>query len=101
MATPLHGVWASAPYLHNGSVPTLYHLLTRERPAQFFRGSVAYDQDKVGFVWDHWEPGAAIFDTGLSGQSNAGHDTAEFLGDVDWRAEPDKTADLLEYLKTL
>ena len=52
--TPLDGVWARAPYLHNGSVPTLRDLLnpTAERPDTFYRGYDVYDQEKVGFVSD-------------------------------------------------
>lgn len=96
MAVPLDGIWARAPYLHNGSVPTLYHLLTGERPATFYRGNVAYDQEKVGFVWDKAEPGAALFDTSKSGLSNTGHSFG-----IDWKREPKKLRDLLEYLKTL
>ena len=49
---PLDGVWLRAPYLHNGSVPTLRDLLnpSAERPAVFFRGYDVFDQKKVGFV---------------------------------------------------
>lgn len=101
MAVPLDGIWARAPYLHNGAVPTLHALLTGDRPTTFYRGNLTYDQDKVGFTWDVAGPGSAVFDTTRSGLSNGGHDTAEFLGDVDWANEPGKTADLLEYMKTL
>jgi hypothetical protein len=101
MAVPLDGLWARAPYLHNGSVPTLSALLTGDRPATFFRGNLSYDQINVGFTWDRPGPGAALFDTTRASLSNAGHDTEEFLGDVDWANEPAKRADLIEYLKTL
>jgi len=101
MAVPLDGIWSRAPYLHNGSVPTLAALLTGDRPAQFWRGNVEYDQDAVGFVWDRQVPGAALYDTTRSGLANTGHDTPDFNGDVDWRNEPGKLADLLEYMKTL
>ena len=101
MAVPLDGIWSRAPYLHNGSVPTLHALLTGERPAQFYRGNIAYDEDKVGFVYDRPAPGAALFDTTRSGLSNTGHDTTEFNGNVDWKNQPEMLADLLEYLKTL
>jgi hypothetical protein len=102
MALPLSGIWARAPFLHNGSVPTLYALLTRDRPARFFRGNTAYDQQKVGFVWDQDLPGTtAAYDSTKAGLDNRGHDTPLFLGDVDWTHESRKTADLLEYLKTL
>src|SRR5262249_9535890 len=63
MALPLDGIWARAPYLHNGSVPTLYALITGERPAQFYRGNLTYDQKKVGWVSETAGPGAALYDT--------------------------------------
>lgn len=101
MALPLRGLWATAPYLHNGSVPTLLQLLEpKRRMAQFYRGNLAFDEREVGFVWDRWEPGAMLVDTREQGLSNAGHDTPEYLG-IDWAAQPDATADLLDYLKTL
>ena len=98
MALPLDGIWARAPYLHNGSVPTLAALLTGNRPTSFWRGNVSYDQVNVGFVTTS---GSGLFDTTRSGNSNIGHDTREFLGDVDWKHQPGKTHDLLEFLKTL
>ncbi len=102
MAPPLDGVWARAPYLQKGSVPTLRALLTNERPAQFHRGNAKYDEEAVGFVSDAAHtPGAAIYDTTKSGNSNVGHDTAAFLGDVDWKSESGKLSDLLAYMKTL
>lgn len=50
----LGGIWARAPYLHNGSVPTLRHLLLppEKRPTEFIRGAQYYDSKNVGFVWD-------------------------------------------------
>lgn len=101
---PLVGVWATAPYLHNGSVPTLYHLITGDRPDTFYRGNFTYDQDFVGFTWDKaTNPSglASLYDTNLDGYSNAGHTGPEFNGGIDWKAEPEKLWDLLEYLKTL
>ena len=48
----LHGIWAQAPYLHNGSVPTLGQLLCQStRPARFLRGNLRYDEALVGFEW--------------------------------------------------
>jgi hypothetical protein len=44
---PLAGVQATAPYLHNGSVPTVYHLLAGDRPATFYRANTTYDQKRV------------------------------------------------------
>ncbi len=101
MALPLDGIWARAPYLHNGSVPSLYALLTGDRPARFYRGNTAFDQVKVGFVSNVAVPGAAIFDTAKSGNTNVGHSSAQFLGGVNWKRDACATADLIEYMKTL
>jgi hypothetical protein len=102
MALPLDGIWARAPYLHNGSVPTLYALLTGDRPAQFYRGNIVYDQTKVGFVADQAvTPGAAPYDTTRSGHSNVGHSSPDFTGGIDWKNEPEKLHEMLEFLKTL
>ena len=79
----LHGVWTRAPYLHNGSVPTLYHVLVPDqRPLKFVRGSVTYDTKHVGWCSDIAEideyrqadPSAAVFDTTWDSASNKGHD---------------------------
>ena len=52
VALPLNGVWATAPYLHNGSVPTLYHLLIpKERPVVFAKGRLGFDSTRVGYSW--------------------------------------------------
>jgi RoxA-like, cytochrome c-like len=103
MALPLGGIWARAPYLHNGSVPTLAALLVPSlRPAQFWRGNITYDETHVGFTSDKAvTPYAAIYDTTYSGNSNVGHDTPEFLGDIDWGNNPTALHSMLEYLKTL
>jgi len=78
----LDGAWARAPYLHNGSVPTLYHLLVpNERPAKFVRGSISYDGTKVGYQWDAAkldalraaDATAVVFDTSWDSSSNGGH----------------------------
>ncbi|MGL5794078.1 MAG: c-type cytochrome [Waterburya sp.] len=96
---PLDGLWLRAPYLHNGSVPTLKDLLEQpaNRPQVFYRGYDVFDQDKVGFVSDVPEENGKQyfkFDTTLPGNSNSGH---VYGTDLDSR---DKTA-LVEYLKTL
>lgn len=99
---PLAGVWATAPYLHNGSVPTLYHLLAGDRPASFYRGNTTYDQGKVGFTWNKATSSRAVlYDTAQAGHSNGGHTGPLFDGGIDWQHQPGKLADLLEYLKTL
>ena len=94
---PLDGVWLRAPYLHNGSVPTLRALLfPEERPATFFRGYDVYDWQRVGFVADGPEAAkeGVIFDTRLRGNSNAGHNYGRELPAAEREA-------LIEYLKTL
>ncbi|MEK6259996.1 MAG: di-heme-cytochrome C peroxidase [Planctomycetota bacterium] len=80
----LEGVWSRAPYLHNGAVPTLYHLLVpAERPSKFARGSISYDQKNVGWLWKiemldelrKADPTVAVFDTSWDSASKRGHDT--------------------------
>ncbi|MBL9043327.1 MAG: hypothetical protein JNM83_17070 [Myxococcales bacterium] len=93
-ARPLNGIWASAPYLHNGSVPTLYDLLlpASQRPAQFAVGRWEYDPRKVGYVSEGKVPW--VFDTKVTGNSNRGHEYGTTLSHEDRWA-------LVEYLKTL
>ena len=71
---PLIAPWASAPFLHNNSVPTLEDLLLPpdQRPKQFFAGSREYDRQKLGFVTTQ-QAGSFPFDTTQPGNSNAGH----------------------------
>ncbi|WP_299656383.1 hypothetical protein [uncultured Jannaschia sp.] len=90
--SPLDGIWVRAPYLHNGSVPTLRALLSQpeERPDTFVRGCTSYDPNAVGFVCDE----GFTFDTSLVGNANTGHTWGTDL------ADDDKSA-LIEYLKTL
>ncbi|MES2855813.1 MAG: hypothetical protein V4692_08115, partial [Bdellovibrionota bacterium] len=96
----LDGIWARAPYLHNGSVPTLFALLTNKRPAKFYRGALSYDKTKVGFTWNKNLNGTVVYDTTLDGNSNRGHDTPEYMG-LDWANRPNELKDILEYMKTL
>jgi hypothetical protein len=94
-AAPLAGIWATAPYLHNGSVPNLYELLlpSNERTSKFYVGSREFDVKKVGFKTEQ-APGTTLFDTSLPGNSNAGHDTyGTFNEEQRWQ--------LVEYLKSL
>jgi mono/diheme cytochrome c family protein len=95
------GLWTRAPYLHNGSVPTLRSLLLPStRPAKFVRGNTQYDQHNVGFDWQTNGPETAVYDTSLDGNSNRGHDTPAFNG-IDWSQAPDELEAILEYMKTL
>ena len=94
-ARPLNGIWATAPYLHNGSVPTLYDLLNPvdQRPAVFYVGSREFDAKQVGL--DTTEvPGAFRFDTAPMGNLRSGHLFGTTLSAKD-------KEDLLEFLKTL
>ena len=93
---PLDGVWLRAPYLHNGSVPTLRALLfPEERPAVFYRGYDVYDYARVGFVAEgpEAERDGVRFDTSERGNGNQGHLYGRDLSVADREA-------LIEYLKT-
>ena len=112
-ATPLTGVWANYPYLHNGSVPTLYHLLgpVSERPKIFnVLAARSFDRERVGQVL-HLKPAQDRmsetlllrrfgddrdwFNTARPGSGNGGHDVwSRIKTDANRRA-------LIEYLKTL
>ncbi len=94
---PIDGAWARAPYLHNGSVPTLWDLLqpVEKRPKQFYKGYNVYDPANLGFVHDGPQAQAVGFllDTSVAGNSNEGHLYGTQLSDADKR-------DLMEFLKT-
>ncbi|MCZ6801864.1 MAG: di-heme-cytochrome C peroxidase [Nitrospirae bacterium] len=108
------GVWATAPYLHNGSVPNLYQLLSpgKERSVKFCLGNLEFDPKRVGFVtskppcapFDEFE-----FDTGKTGNSNSGHEFRELSygeertgsGVIGPELTPDERLAIIEYLKTL
>jgi mono/diheme cytochrome c family protein len=109
-APPLDGVWATAPYLHNGSVPTLHAVLkSSERPRIFRRPSstdfVNYDKTNVGWIVEPLATlpdvnklgpyaGKFIFDTSRYGLGNGGHT----FGD---RLSEDERMAVIEYLKSL
>ncbi|MFO1488052.1 MAG: cytochrome c [Verrucomicrobiota bacterium] len=98
LSPPLDGIWLRAPYLHNGSVPTLRDLLepVEKRPTVFYRGYDVFDPVNVGFItrgpsaerkgWKH--------DVTVRGDSNQGHNYGTGL------TEAEKSF-LVEYLKTL
>lgn len=114
-ARPLNGIWATAPYLHNGSVPTLYDLLLPKRqtndplegeyrPDEFMVGAREFDAQKVGFNSSGYD--GFLFRTSIWGNGNGGHEYA-----AGRTPQPDGTLlpaltkaqrlDLLEYLKSL
>lgn len=105
VAPPLDGVWASPPYLHNGSVPTLWHILHPEkRPTLWRRSGEQIDSETVGFEIEVvsriplTQSDIAVrrqyFDTEKFGKSNRGHLFPNELTDHEKSA-------VLEYLKTL
>jgi mono/diheme cytochrome c family protein len=107
IAPPLDGVWATAPYLHNGSVPTLAALMdSSSRPRYWRFAAEEPEYDPQGLGWHSvevshgkegamsWEERNRIYDTSLHGYSNEGHTFGDEL-------TPDERAALLEYLKTL
>jgi len=99
VAPPLDGVWATAPYLHNGSVPTIYHVLNSiERPEFWTKNpsSFAYDEEKLGwqFVAKSWKQDKYTYDTNIPGYGNEGHNFGDKL------TEKERFA-VIEYLKTI
>jgi len=95
-ARPLYGIWAAAPFLHNGSVPTLYDLLLppERRPKTFALGGRQYDPVKLGFaVETSCSQQDCLVDTTRTGDGNGGHLWGTDLSEADRMA-------LLEYLKT-
>src|SRR3546814_7432400 len=84
---PLDGIGLRAPYLHNGSVPTLRDLLkpAAARPKAFWRGDDVYDPHNVGFVSNvPAREGVEFFryDTTVPGNSNAGHRSEEHTSEL-------------------
>jgi hypothetical protein len=108
-APPLDGIWASAPYLHNGSAPTVYHVLkSTARPRIFtrsFRGEKEdYDPVRLGLkvtvLQEPADPDSPaierrkVYDTTQPGRGNGGH----LFGD---KLSEDERMAVVEYLKTL
>lgn len=106
-APPLDGIWATAPYFHNGSVPTVYGVLnSRARPERFTRSygtdAAAYDTRALGWRFRELRDGEeapeagprGVYDTRKPGRGNGGHTFGDDLSD-------DERFALIEYLKTL
>ncbi len=110
---PLGGVWATAPFLHNGSVPNLYELLSPayERSRTFMVGRREFDPVKVGFITNPQTQGGFWLDTRLTGNHNTGHEfrggfvpfdeknRAPQYGVIGPAFTPEQRYDIIEYLK--
>ncbi len=99
IAPPLDGIWLTAPYLHNGSVPDLETLLnSKERPTNWSRDfdNPVYDYDKLGWKYDTGTTsrGTTVYNTKLPGYGNYGHNYGDKLSTRERKA-------IIEYLKTL
>jgi hypothetical protein len=105
-ARPLNGIWAVAPYLHNGSVPTLDALLSPDdsaRPQTFWMGSKQFDPVKVGYSGVKIK-GATLFDTTRPGSANTGHrfkDGPRGKGVIGRALTAEERAQIIEFLKSL
>lgn len=103
-ARPLHGVWATPPFLHNGSVPSVYELLLPEerRSTRFWVGTREYDPVHLGYRTEH-VPGAFLFDTTIRGNANTGHQFRDDggVGVIGRALSDDERFAIIEYLKIL
>ena len=103
-APPLDGIWATAPFLHNGSVPSLATLLDSSKRPTYWQRRVTdgegndFDGVEVGWQYDAVAapaaPSTRVYDTTQPGYGNGGHTYGDALS-------PDDRDALLEYLKTL
>lgn len=123
-ARPLNGVWATAPFLHNSSVPTLMDLLSpvKERPALVQLGNTRFDVENIGILQDpklkmksgmtYADNGLFILDTTIPGNHNSGHEfSAAYIPGNHYDEQPkgvigpalskDERLAIIEYLKTL
>ena len=104
IAPPLDGIWITAPYLHNDSVPSLLTLLDSSRRPQYWRrastNSNDFDTQEVGWRYEEEMVGRAqgagseVYDTTRIGYLNEGHLYGDHLSEA-------QRLDLIEYLKTL
>ncbi|MEB3233629.1 MAG: cytochrome c [Leptolyngbyaceae bacterium] len=103
-ARPLNGIWATPPFLHNGSVPNLYEILVpdEKRTKTFYVGSKEFDPTVVGYETRDL-PGGTLIDTTLPGNLNNGHSFEEGKGPgiIGRELSEEERWALVEYLKTL
>ncbi len=101
-ARPLIGAWATPPYLHNGSVRTVFDLLSDARPASFKFGSREYDPVNLGYVEDE-NATATVLDPSMPGNRNSGHwwtDDAQRPGRIGPKLSGEEKYALIEFLKS-
>jgi len=103
---PLAGVWSTPPFLHNGSVPNLFELLSpvSERSKRFFVGRREFDPTKVGYVSEPAKgtDGGFWFNTTIDGNRNTGHEFtsgSSAIGVIGPALTPAERMDIIEYLK--
>ncbi|MBA4246312.1 MAG: hypothetical protein C0452_20515 [Pseudomonas sp.] len=104
-ARPLDGIWATPPFLHNGSVANLFELLSPvyERQTRFWVGNFEFDPVRVGYRSEAF-PGGFLFDTRVTGNGNGGHefrDGCRQQGVIGRALAPDERLAVIEYLKVL
>jgi len=103
-ARPLGGIWATPPFLHNGSVPSLYQMLlpADKRDKSFYVGSREFDPKNVGYSTAKFD-GGFEFRTDQPGNSNAGHEFRNTPGKgvIGPELSDDERWAIIEYLKTL
>ncbi|WP_210163261.1 di-heme-cytochrome C peroxidase [Niveispirillum irakense] len=103
-ARPLDGVWATPPYLHNGSVPNIYELLSpqAERSARFWLGNYEYDPKTLGYSTAKFKGGFEL-DTSVTGNANSGHLFSDQAGPgvIGKALTPDERLAIIEYLKAM
>jgi hypothetical protein len=104
-AIPLGGIWATPPYLHNGSVPNMYELLSpvSERSKLFWTGTYEYDPTKLGYITTQSNGNYFLFDTSITGNSNSGHEfnDGQGKGIIGPKLTHLERTELIEYLKVI
>jgi len=96
VAPPLDGIWATAPYLHNGSVPTIEALLSSTTRPDIWRKTDIYDQEKLGFTYEVLteKEDKFTYDTRIKGYGNGGHTFGDKLSELD-------RVKIIAFLKTI
>lgn len=102
---PLHGIWATPPFLHNGSVRTVFQMISprEERESWFWSGTREYDPDHLGYRSEQL-PGAVKYDTRVTGNDNTGHEFragCQSDGVIGPYLEPEQRLQIIEYLKVM